>query len=526
LKGIYDLGKHLMQGRRTRNALLAGGRYVLGVGGFVLTLAFSGCVVGPKYHQPSAPVPGTYKESPANFPEAQNWKVASPQDAMLRGKWWETFNDPELNAIEDQVDAGNQNIAQAYQNYMAARALVREARSQYYPTIGTTPAISRSRASSNLGGNTGSTGSTSSGKAINFFELPGDVSWEPDFWGRVRNTVNQARYNAQASAADMENIRLAQQSSVAQLYFELRGQDALQKLFDDTVVADKKTVDYAQAQYDVGVGDKISLVEALNAMQSAEAAAINVGIARAQDEHAIAALLGKTPAEFSIPKKPLDAIPPPVPIGVPSQLLERRPDVAAAERMMAAANAQIGIAYAAYYPNITLSASGGFESSNFTNWLTWPSRFWSIGPSLSETIFDAGLRRATVNQNIATYNADVAGYRQTVLTAFQQVEDYLAAERILSQQTDKQKQAVDSAQEFFNLEYDRYQTGIDPYIDVLTAQNTLLSDQQSLADLQIQRMTSVVQLIAALGGGWDLSELPTPAQVSEKNPPNATTIQQ
>jgi NodT family efflux transporter outer membrane factor (OMF) lipoprotein len=515
-----------MQGRRTRNALLAGGRYVLGVGGFVLTLAFSGCVVGPKYHQPSAPVPATYKESPANFPEAQNWKVASPQDAMLRGKWWETFNDPELNAIEDQVDAGNQNIAQAYQNYMAARALVREARSQYYPTIGTTPAISRSRASSNLGGNTGSTGSTSSGKAINFFELPGDVSWEPDFWGRVRNTVNQARYNAQASAADMENIRLAQQSSVAQLYFELRGQDALQKLFDDTVVADKKTVDYAQAQYDVGVGDKISLVEALNAMQSAEAAAINVGIARAQDEHAIAALLGKTPAEFSIPKKPLDAIPPPVPIGVPSQLLERRPDVAAAERTMAAANAQIGIAYAAYYPNITLSASGGFESSNFTNWLTWPSRFWSIGPSLSETIFDAGLRRATVNQNIATYNADVAGYRQTVLTAFQQVEDYLAAERILSQQTDKQKQAVDSAQEFFNLEYDRYQTGIDPYIDVLTAQNTLLSDQQSLADLQIQRMTSVVQLIAALGGGWDLSELPTPAQVSEKNPPNATTIQQ
>jgi NodT family efflux transporter outer membrane factor (OMF) lipoprotein len=515
-----------MPGRRTRNVLLAGGRYALGVGGFVLTLALYGCVVGPKYHQPSAPVPGTYKESPANFPEAQNWKVASPQDAMLRGKWWETFNDPELNAIEDQVDAGNQNIAQAYQNYMAARALVREARSQYYPTIGTSPAITRSRASSNLGGNTGSTGATSSGKAINFFELPGDISWEPDFWGRVRNTVNQARYNAQASAADMENIRLAQQSSVAQLYFELRGQDALQKLFDDTVVADKKTVDYAQAQYDVGVGDKISLVEALNAMQSAEAAAINVGIARAQDEHAIAALLGKTPAEFSIPKKPLDAIPPPVPIGVPSQLLERRPDVAAAERTMAAANAQIGIAYAAYYPNITLSASGGFESSNITNWLTWPSRFWSIGPSLSETIFDAGLRRATVNQYIATYNADVAGYRQTVLTAFQQVEDYLAAERLLSQQTDKQKQAVDSAQEFFNLEYDRYQTGIDPYIDVLTAQNTLLSDQQSLADLQIQRMTSVVQLIASLGGGWDLSELPTPAQVSEKNPPNATTIQQ
>jgi NodT family efflux transporter outer membrane factor (OMF) lipoprotein len=517
-----------MPRRQAQTALLAGvsHKMLLGASGFLLTLALSGCVVGPKYHTPSAPVPSTYKESPANFPEAQNWKVASPQDAMLRGKWWEIFNDPELNALEDQIDTNNQNIAQAYQNYMAARALVREARAQYYPTIGTSPAITRSRASSNLGGNTGSTGATSTGKAINFFELPGDVSWEPDLWGRVRNTVNQARYNAQVSAADMENIRLLQQSNVAQFYFELRGQDALQKLFDDTVVADKKTVDYAQAQYDVGVGDKISLVEALNAMQSAEAAAINVGIARAQDEHAIAVLLGKTPAEFSIPKKPLDAIPPPVPTGVPSQLLERRPDVAGAERTMAAANAQIGIAYAAYYPNVTLSASAGFESSTFTSWLTWPSRFWSIGPSLSETIFDAGLRRATVNQFIATYNADVAGYRQTVLTAFQQVEDYLAAERILSQQTDKQKQAVDSAQEFFNLEYDRYQTGIDPYIDVLTAQNTLLSDQQSLANLQIQRMTSVVQLIAALGGGWDLSELPTPAQVSEKNPPNATTIQQ
>lgn len=499
---------------------------LLTAAGLVACIALSGCVVGPKYHTPTAPVPNVYKENPENFPDAQNWKVASPGDAMLKGKWWEIFSDPELNGLEDQVDTNNQNIAQAYQNYMAARALVREAHAQYYPTIGTSPAITRSRASSNLGGNTGSTGATSTGKAIDFFALPGDISWEPDLWGKIRNTVNQARYSAQLSAADLENVRLAQQSSLAQLYFQIRGQDALQKVFDDTVVADKKTVDYAQAQYDVGVGDRISLVEAQNALQSAEASAINVGLLRAQYEHAIASLLGKTPAQFSVRPKPLDAIPPPVPMGVPSQLLERRPDIAAAERTMAAANAQIGIAYAAYYPTITLSASGGLEASTFMKWFTWPSRFWSIGPSASETIFDAGLRRATVQQFVAVYNADVAAYRQTVLTAFQQVEDDLAGERILSQQTDKQKEAVASAQEFFNLEYDRYQTGIDPYIDVLTAQNTLLGDQQSLANLNTQRMTFVVQLIAALGGGWDRSTLPTPSEVSQKPPAASTAIQQ
>lgn len=514
-------------GNSKRSRVLA--KLLLRPAGLMVAVGLSGCVVGPKYHAPTAPVPNTYKESPSNFPEEQQrWKVASPQDAMLHGKWWEVFHDDELNALEDRIDTNNQNIAQAYQNYMAARSVVREARAQYYPTISTGPSITRSRPSGNLGANigTGGVSSSAAGTAVNFFGFPGDISWEPDLWGRIRNTVNQARYNAQLSAADLENVRLVQQVSLAQLYFEVRGQDALQKLFDDTVVADRKTVEYTQAQYEVGVGDRISYVEAESALQSAEASAINVGLSRAQFEHAIAVLIGKTPAEFSIPKKPLDAIPPPVPVGVPSQLLERRPDIAAAERSMAAANAQIGIAYAAYYPTVTLSATGGFESSSFTKWLTWPSRFWSIGATASETIFDAGLRRATVNQFTAVYNADLASYRQTVLTAFQQVEDNLAAERILSQQTDKQKEAVASAQEFFNLEYDRYQIGIDPYVNVLTAQNTLLSDQQSLTNLQIQRMTSVVQLISALGGGWDRSELPSPAQVSEKNPPNATTIQQ
>ena len=488
-------------------------------------LLLAGCTVGPKYNKPSAPIPANYKEDPTNFPDEQVWKVADSQQAMLRGKWWQIFDDAELNALEDQLDASNQTIAQAYQNYMAARALVQQARSQYFPTITTSPSVTRSAVSANVGGANSSSSSSGSGSgngssassATNLFSLPGDVSWEPDLWGRVRNTVSQARYAAQVSAADLANVRLSQQSSLAQLLFQIRGQDALQKLFNDTVIADQKTVDYAQAQYETGVGDKISLVEAQTALQSAEAAAIAVGLTRAQFEHAIAVLIGKTPAEFSVPTKILDSIPPPVPIGVPSRLLERRPDVASTERTMAEANAQIGIAYAAYYPNVTLSASGGFESTSFTSWLAWPSRFWSIGASLSETIFDAGLRRAQVRQFVALYNADVAGYRQTVLTAFQQVEDFLAAERILSQQTDKQVEAVASAQQFFDLEYDRYQTGIDPYIDVLTAQNTLLGDQQALVNLQTQRMTSEVQLIVALGGGWDDRQLPTPAQVSVKD---------
>jgi NodT family efflux transporter outer membrane factor (OMF) lipoprotein len=484
-------------------------------------LLIAGCTVGPKYQKPSAPVSAIYKENPANFPDQQVWKVADPQEAMLRGKWWEIFNDPELNGLEEQLDSNNQTIAQAYQTYMAARALVQEARSQFFPTISTTPAITRTRSAT---GTASTSSGSGTGQGTTLYSLPGEVSWEPDLWGKVRNTVSQQRYNAQVSAADLANVRLSQQSTLAQLVFQVRGQDALQKLFDDTVVADQKTVDYAQAQYDTGVGDKISLVEAQTALQSAEAAAIAVGLSRAQFEHAIAVLVGKTPAEFSLASKIPTAVPPRLPIGVPSHLLERRPDVAAAERTMAAANAQIGIAYAAYYPNVTLSASGGFESNSITSWLTWPSRFWSIGASLSETIFDAGLRRATVRQFIAVYNSDVAAYRQTVLTAFQQVEDELAAERILSEQTDKQKEAVSSAQQFFDLEYDRYQTGIDPYIDVLTAQNTLLGDQQSLVNLQTQRMTSEVQLIVALGGGWDVSELPSPAQVSEKVPANQSSI--
>ena len=355
------------------------------------------------------------------------------------------------------------------------------------------------------------------------FSIPADVSWEPDLWDKVRNAVRASQYSAQLSAADLENERLTEQASLAEYYFEIRGQDALQQLLNDTVDDDKKAVESEKARYDNGVDDRISLVEAQTTLHSAESAATNVGIARAQYEHAIAMLVGKPASSFSIPVRPLTTAPPPIPVGIPSQLLERRPDVAAAERSMAAANAQIGVATAAFYPALTLSAGGGFESSALKNLLAWPSRFWSVGPSISEVVYDGGLRRATVNQYIATYNADLAVYRQSVLTAFQQVEDYLAAVRILSQQTLRQQEAVDSAQTFLELETRRYNNGIDPYIDVVTAQTTLLGNQETLNNLHVQEMTASVQLIAALGGGWDRSQLPTTTAITQK-PSKAETI--
>ena len=484
----------------------------------VTAFAISGCTVGPKYRQPAAtaqPPAATYKESPTQFPNAGEWKVADPQDAMLHGKWWEIYNDPELNALEDQLNNNNQNIKQSFENFMAARTLIAQARSQLFPTIGTTPGYSRTRSSANLSSSSGA-GFGNGGTQNSLYELPFSVSWEPDLWGKVRNTIHEQQYNAQLSAADLENVRLTEQASLATFLFELRGQDALQKVFDETVEADQKSVDLTRARYETGVDDQISLVQAENALQSAQAAGTNLGIARAQFEHAIAVLIGTTPATLSIPVKRLNAIPPAVPLGLPSQLLERRPDIAASERAMAAANAQIGIAVAAYYPTLTLSADGGFETSVFKKLLSFSSRFWSVGPSLSETLYDAGLRRAAVQQFTAAYNADVAGYRQTVLTAFQQVEDSLATERILSTQIRQQLEAEQSAERFLELAKARYYTGVDQYLNVLVAQTTLLSEQQQLATLRTQAMTASVQLIEALGGGWDRSQLPTPAQVSER----------
>jgi NodT family efflux transporter outer membrane factor (OMF) lipoprotein len=467
--------------------------------------------------------PAAYKESAAQFKETDGFAVAQPQDAALRGKWWETYNEPELNALEDQLNIDNQNIRQAFEKFMEARAMVREARSHYFPTVSVGGSYTRSRASSNVGSGAGA--GSSSGEQTQVFSLPADISWEPDLWGKVRNTVRASQYAAQLSAADLENERLSEQASLAEYFFEIRGQDALQQILNATVEADKKALEVVRAAYDTGVADQISVVEAQTTLESAQSAATNIGIARAQYEHAIATLIGKPASMFSIPVEPRTAAPPAVPAGLPSQLLQRRPDIAGAERNMAAANAQIGVAYAANYPALTLSATGGVESSAIKNLLDWPSRFWSVGPSISETVYDAGLRRATVNQYIATYNANVAAYRQSVLVAFQQVEDSLAAVRILAQQVQRQQEAVESSQTFLRLELGRYETGIDPYIDVIIAQTTLLANQQSLATLEVQRMTASVQLIEALGGGWDRSQLPTPAQVTQKPSMSETAIQ-
>jgi NodT family efflux transporter outer membrane factor (OMF) lipoprotein len=481
------------------------------------TLILAGCRVGPVYHQPTATVqapPAGYKETPSVSQDSGDWKVAQPQDAMLRGKWWEVYNEPELNELEDKLNIDNQNIKQYFESFMEARTLIAQAHAQLYPTLTTTPSYARSRSSTNLGSATA--GASGTGTQSSLTSLPATASWEPDLWGKVRNAIREEQYNAQLSAADLENERLTEQATLAETYFEIRGQDALIELYTSTVTAYQKSLDITRSAYETGVGDQIGVVEAENTLQNAQSSLTNLGVARAQDEHAIAMLIGTNPSGFSIPAKSLKATPPPIPLGLPSQLLERRPDIAASERSMAAANAQIGVAVAAFYPNLTLSAEGGFESSTLKHLFDWPSRFWSVGPSVSETIFDAGLRRATVNQYIATYNADVASYRQTVLTAFEQVEDYLAATRILSKQILQQEQAVQSANKYVELETGRYETGIDPYVDVVTAQTTLLSGQQTLQTLHIQQMTASVQLIEALGGGWDRSQLPTPAAVSQK----------
>jgi NodT family efflux transporter outer membrane factor (OMF) lipoprotein len=505
--------------------------------GLLLCVMLTGCTVGPKYHPPAIQPPPAFKEAPppgptSNPPQAQQsngtqdnttetWTVAQPADAKIRGDWWAIFNEPELNDLESQLNINNQNLKLYFENYMEARALVGEARAAYFPTVSFGPSYTRSRSSGNLS----NTASANTGRTGQIYNLPVDISWTPDLFGRIRSQVHEAQYNAQVSAADLENERLVEQADLANFYFEIRGQDALIHLFQQTVAYYQKSLDLTQAQYDTGVGDQLSVVEARTTLQSARASLTNLGILRAQYEHAIAVLIGKEASGFSLPPRPITIAPPPIPIGMPSLLLQRRPDVAAAERTMASANAQLGVAYSAFYPSLTLSVAGGFQSSLFQHIADWPSRFWSVGPSFSQPIFNAALSSA-LHQYVAVYNADVASYRQTVLTAFQQVEDYLAETRILSQQIEQQRAAVTSAQQSLDLEMGRYETGIDPYINVVTLQNTVFSNQQTLTSLQINQMTSAVLLVEALGGGWDTSQLPTPAQVSAKPSKADTRLQQ
>jgi NodT family efflux transporter outer membrane factor (OMF) lipoprotein len=483
-----------------------------------------GCRLGPPYHAPVPPAATApnYKESTVNFQDTEGWKVSSPQDAMIRGNWWEIFHEPELNALEEQLNVNNQNIKVSFERYMAARAVISEARAQFWPTITTNPALGRSRSSANLR----NSATANTGQSTTLWSLPVDVSWTPDLFGKIRNEVREAQYAAQVSAADLQLEKLTEQASLASYYFEIRGQDMLQQILDQTVAADQRALEAAQGAYEAGTGDQISVLEAKTTLLAAQSSDVNVALLRAQYQHAIATLLGKVATDFTIPVRPMVYAPPPIPTGVPSQLAERRPDVAGAERLLAEANATIGIGYGAFFPNVTLSAAGGFESSTLKHLFDWPSRFWSIGPSASQVIFDGGLYRAELHQYEATYNADLASYRQTVLTAFQQVEDALSSTRVYSQQILRQQEAVAAAQQYLDMETERYNAGVDPYVDVVLAQTTLLNDQVQLNSLHVEEMMSAVELVQALGGGWDRSQLPTPSQAGAKTAKADYTMQE
>jgi NodT family efflux transporter outer membrane factor (OMF) lipoprotein len=480
--------------------------------------------------RPDVQAPPAYKELGGDLPAGTDaWKPAQPSDAAARGQWWTIFNDPTLNALEEQLNTGNQSIAAAMSSFMAARALTRQARAQLFPTVTTNPSIVATHQPSFAGASpsspsTAAAGSqssaisspTSAGAGATFGEyvLPFDASWAPDLWGRLNNAVRANAYAAQASAADLANVRLTLQAELAVDYYDLRSQDALKRLFDESVAAYRDSLDITRAQLQAGIASDEAVAQAETQLEATEAQDTNLEIARAQFEHAIAVLLGQPASTFSLPAETMGVTPPTIPVGLPAQLLERRPDVASAERRMAQANAQIGIATAAFFPNVTLTASGGFQSASFLDWLTWPSRVWSVGPALAQTLFDGGLRRATVEQYQASFDQAAANYRGTVLTAFQQVEDNLAALRILAREIQQQDTAVESAARNLRLATARYRAGIDPYLNVITAQTTLLNNQQTAVALRRQQVTASVQLIEGLGGSWNISDLPSATQVA------------
>ena len=502
------------------NECVTAGRAALAAAMATIVLTVVGCSVGPKYVRPPVQSPPAYKELPQPVAKASNaFRTAQPQDGMARGNWWGLFNDPQLNELEEKASSSNQEIRAAAANFLAARALVREARSQYFPTLGVNPSIVNARPNPGQYGGLQAGNSSAAGLTVTSFtdySLPFDASWEPDFWGRIRSTVKANVYAAQASAADLENVRLTDQAELAVDYYELRAQDSLKEVLDSTVIAYQDALDLTTSQYKAGLSNDEAVAQAEAQLRAAQAQDTNLGILRAEYEHAIAVLVGQSASTFSLPPKTWTANPPAIPVGVPSDLLERRPDIAFAERSVAQANAEIGVAKAAYFPTILLSATGGFGTSSVADWLTWPSRFWSVGPNLAETIFDAGLRKAAVQQYRATYDQTVANYQETVLMAFQQVEDNLASLRILSQDIDQQDAAVEAATRSLEVATARYKAGLDPYLNVITAQTILLNDQQTAVTFRMDQMVAAVQLIKALGGGWNASELPSPKEVGVK----------
>jgi NodT family efflux transporter outer membrane factor (OMF) lipoprotein len=469
----------------------------LGVLLAVAAIQLSGCTVGPNYHPPAVQAPPAYKE-------AGGWKPAQPNDQNLGGKWWTMFQDPQLDALELQIDVSNQNLKAAEAQYQQSRAVLRQSRSDYYPNVTAGPSATRQHISSNRP----PLSSTFDGVTYNDFVLPVDLSYQVDVWGRVRRMVESNREQAQASAADLATVNLSMHADLALDYFQARSLDAEEQLLNTTVKEYEQALQLTQSQFRGGLASDVEVKQAMTQLETVRAEAIDVGVLRAQYEHAVAILIGKPPAEFSLPPLPLTAPPPAVPVSVPSELLERRPDIAAAERRVAAANAQIGVAKSAYYPQISLGATGGLESSSLATLLTGPSGLWAVGASAMTTIFDGGRRRAVTDQAVAAYDYQVATYRENVLTGFQQVEDNLAAVRILENEAKVQDEAVEAAQGSLDLSMKRYKGGVTSYLEVITAQNAALTDQVTAVNILGRRMANTVLLIQALGGGWDRSSLP------------------
>jgi len=481
-------------------------------------LTNSACIVGPNYAKPATPVAASFKEPlPPNFKEAEGWKQGEPKDDLHRGKWWEVFNDPGLNALEEQIDVSNQTLAAAEAQFRGARAAIRVAHSGLYPVL---------TGGASVVGN-GTSGSLTNTRAIGATQTAvltvpsAGATWAPDLWGQVRRTIEAATATAQASAADLENARLSIQGEVALDYFQLRGQDAQKQLLDSTVKAYEDALRLTQNRYAQGVASQVDVVQAQTQLEQTRAQSTETEVTRQQFEHAIAILIGKPPSQLTIamapvaaPTAPAAANIPAIPGVIPSELLERRPDIAGNERRVAAANAQIGVAISAYYPTLSLGASGGLESSSLLSLFTWPSRFWSLGPSLSETILDFGRRRGITEGAQAAYDQTVANYRQTVLTAFQNVEDELSTLRILERESGQQADAVRYAERSLQLANAQYTGGITTYLQVITAQTFALQNELTAVQLNTRRITASVSLIQALGGGWDVSKLPSGKDVT------------
>ena len=473
---------------------------------FLLALLLAGCMVGPRYAKPGVPTTPTYKEEvPGSFNESGQWQRANPADQAGRGKWWEIFGDPKLNTLEEQIASSNQTLRVAEARFREARAAIRFNRAARFPTISTSPSASYARSSDYSPSFPTKVPEASTGD----LELPVDLSYELDLWGRVRRSVASAREEAQATAADYETAKLSLEAELALDYFELRSADAQKQLLDNTVKAYTDNLQLTRGRFKGGVAPRSDVAQAQTQLDTTTVQDTDVTVQRAQFEHAIAILIGKPPADFSLAAAPVNNQPPSIPIGLPSDLLQRRPDIAAAERRVAEANQQIGIARAAYFPTVTLGGTAGFAGTQGSNWFTWPSGFWAVGPALAETLFDAGRRRATSESARANYDATVATYRQTSLTAFQEVEDNVAALRILENEAQQQRDAVASSQDSLQIFTSRYRGGVDTYLQVITAQTIELANERNDIDILRRRLDASVLLVKALGGGWNASNLPT-----------------